>query len=699
MSEEDFSKLTVAELKIRLKEMGLPLTGKKADLINRIEEAQDLENLDEVLLIDDDGDALLIEDVVDDVDEDLSTQDTLFEAEIIDDIDEEYDEIFGDDVFEAEISPQPSRSERASRTMGSTSPWYKDGTNIATILVVLLLAAGGGWWYHSQQEVDYQVAPPRYGDNLQFSVSNGLLLADGDEMVDYLRQSVGESLDQVCGELRIDFTGSGSASITEGTLTDLKDSGDDHLRGAVMMNGPYGRWWNSVESDVQYHLDADLSGYTWSAIDSDSCSQNTDWSRNNNQLDVGVKQWTELTERTLLRTDSNLDLTDSDGQRSALSVTTFGAVSGSDAITDLIDVALMPMHPVNLYDVFQLRELEVGVSDNYDGWDWVVGDTTTIAGQDAIMVYMDHVETRQCLGRATMTLWVIPNQPLPGKQSVDIMLDGQGDGTCSTGMKLAIEYAFPDGTFTSRYTIQQTSFIRGSNLLDWNEAYSSRPMAGQGIPDDDERMSWNAGTHMWDDPDNSSTSSRTYTLEKAVECVVTDFDAFGSANVALSGNGYVFAAQDDRTGMNPVWNLSWISSDDAGWVRVTWPGGENCLNTGDGPLTGDDKPDYGRDRIPETLELSDLESLMTSSALYPNLHSQIMMGGSLRDDAQLGYNLVIPEDNPVTDLLPDDYLNGKVTVHIERTWTSGGEDHVLQAGMDGETGRMAGWYMTSTVAD
>ncbi len=66
MPEEDFSKLTVAELKIRLKEMGLPLTGKKADLIARIEEAQNPAEVDEVLLIDDDGDALLIEDEVDD---------------------------------------------------------------------------------------------------------------------------------------------------------------------------------------------------------------------------------------------------------------------------------------------------------------------------------------------------------------------------------------------------------------------------------------------------------------------------------------------------------------------------------------------------------------------------------------------------------------------------------------------------------
>ena len=38
ISEEDISKLTVAELKILLKEMGLPLTGKKTDLINRIKQ-------------------------------------------------------------------------------------------------------------------------------------------------------------------------------------------------------------------------------------------------------------------------------------------------------------------------------------------------------------------------------------------------------------------------------------------------------------------------------------------------------------------------------------------------------------------------------------------------------------------------------------------------------------------------------------
>ena len=101
-------------------------------------------------------------------------------------------------------------------------------------------------------------------------MTNGLLLADGEEMVGYMRDAAGGGLDQVCGELRIEFDGTGFASITDVALGDLKDPSDTYLEGAVMANGAYGRTWNAVESNLVYDLSADLSGYTWSAIDPDS---------------------------------------------------------------------------------------------------------------------------------------------------------------------------------------------------------------------------------------------------------------------------------------------------------------------------------------------------------------------------------------------------------------------------------------------
>ena len=88
---------------------------------------------------------------------------------------------------------------------------------------------------------------------------------------------------------------------------------------------------------------------------------------------------------------------------------------------------------------------------------------------------------------------------------------------------------------------------------------------------------------------------------------------------------------------------------------------------------------------------------MVSSTFYPGLYPQVTTNGVLRDDVQIGYALVVPEDNAVSEWLDDfDILDGQVTVYLERTWTSGSTDHSLRVGMDGETGRMAGWIHTST---
>jgi len=676
MDGTELSTLTVAELKVLLKEAGLSVSGRKADLITRLESADE----EDVMILDEGDDEPQIEAEV-------------FEP-ILDVEEFEDDEVLEAEIFEAEVI-QAAPIRESDPVKGP--PWWQDGTNIATILVVALLAAAGGWWYLAENAVVYEVAPSRYGDNLQFKVQNGLLLAEGDEMVEYLRDATGGKLDQVCGELRIEFSGDGSASITEGTLSDLKDPGDTHLRGAVMANGKYGQIWNAVESNLRYDLTADMSGFTWSAIDSDNCSPNTDWSRNNNNIDISVTQWTELTESIPLRTDTTIDFRDSDDVHSSAAITLFGSIGdsfgGSSTVTDLINGVLMPLHPVDLYDVFGLTVLEEGLTGTHGKWHWRIGSTGTVAGQDAIQVFMDHAEIRKCLGQASIEMWVIPEQPLPARQSVDIVLDGRGDGTCSSATSLAVDYAFPDGTFTSRYTLEQTAFKRGDDLLDWRGIYATRPM-GSGEPDSNGQVPWNAGTHMWD-----NSTMRAFTLEQAVACVVTDAENFSLATTALNGNGYVFRAQDDRSGNTPVWNLSIISSTDARWVRVAWPGGEGCLNSGDGQIASEDRPEHQRDQIPPTHLLSTIEERMTSASLYPDLHPQVMSGGALRDDAQVGYTLIVPESNALTELISGDLLDGKVTVHIERSWTTGNEDHTLRAAMDGEKGRMGGWIIVTTPSE
>ena len=677
MSEDELSAMTVAELKVRLKELGLSTTGKKSELIARI-----LDSTEDVLILDDDDEDEPIESLQHEEDEVLEAE--VFEAEMLDD----------DEPFEELLETTTSAIKIETLVTAAGPAWYKDGTTIATILVVILLAGVGGWWYLSNEASVFQTAPSRYGDNLRFDVNDGVIQINGDEMVALLRDAVSPSaLDDVCEKLRIEFSGSGSASIRDGTLSDLVDPSDTNLEGAVKALDAFGRTWNAVETSLEYDLAADLSGNTWSAINSESCSS-LEWLNRNNQLNIDVKQWHEITERGLMRSETALNFIDAEGQSYTADATTFDGIIGSDSASDLIEGILMPMHPVNLYDIFGLTVMEEGLTGEHEGWGWEIGSPDTVGGQDAIQIRMHHIKIGDCLGRAEMVIWAIPNQPLPAKQMVDISIDkSQKRSGCSLLESEAIDLTFPEGSFVTQYTLEQTSFKRGDDLLDWQQFYSTRPMSNDGKPQTSSMVSW--VTHM---PDNSTV--RSFTLEKAITCVISDADAFGAAHIALNGDGYVFAAQDDRSGNSPVWNLSWISSVEAGWVRVTWPGGENCLNSGDAPLTGDDKPEHARNQIPQTYTLALLENRMLSSDRYPDLHSQISNNGQLRDDVQIGYALVVTEENAVSDWLDDlGFLpDGQVTTYLERTWIEGDVEHSLRVGMDCESARMGGWVLTSTPA-
>ena len=677
MSEDELSAMTVAELKVRLKELGLSTTGKKSELIARI-----LDSTEDVLILDDDDEDEPIESLQHEEDEVLEAE--VFEAEMLDD----------DEPFEELLETTTSAIKIETLVTAAGPAWYKDGTTIATILVVILLAGVGGWWYLSNEASVFQTAPSRYGDNLRFDVNDGVIQINGDEMVALLRDAVSPSaLDDVCEKLRVEFSGSGSASIRDGTLSDLVDPSDTNLEGAVKALDAFGRTWNAVETSLEYDLAADLSGNTWSAINSESCSS-LEWLNRNNQLNIDVKQWHEITERGLMRSETALNFIDAEGQSYTADATTFDGIIGSDSASDLIEGILMPMHPVNLYDIFGLTVMEEGLTGEHEGWGWEIGSPDTIGGQDAIQIRMHHIKIGDCLGRAEMVIWAIPNQPLPAKQMVDISIDkSQKRSGCSLLESEAIDLTFPEGSFVTQYTLEQTSFKRGDDLLDWQQFYSTRPMSNDGKPQTSSMVSW--VTHM---PDNSTV--RSFTLEKAITCVISDADAFGAAHIALNGDGYVFAAQDDRSGNSPVWNLSWVSSSEAGWVRVTWPGGENCLNSGDAPLTGDDKPEHARNQIPQTYTLALLENRMLSSDRYPDLHSQISNNGQLRDDVQIGYALVVTEENAVSDWLDDlGFLpDGQVTTYLERTWIEGDVEHSLRVGMDCESARMGGWVLTSTPA-
>ena len=87
MDEDELSSMTVVKLKARLKELGLPISGKKAELIARLLASEsEVEFEDEAVLIldDDEDDSTNATEL--DMDEILEAE--VFEAEILDEEDE-----------------------------------------------------------------------------------------------------------------------------------------------------------------------------------------------------------------------------------------------------------------------------------------------------------------------------------------------------------------------------------------------------------------------------------------------------------------------------------------------------------------------------------------------------------------------------------------------------------------------------------
>ena len=68
---------------------------------------------------------------------------------------------------------------------------------------------------------------------------------------------------------------------------------------------------------------------------------------------------------------TSLNFIDAEGQSYTADATTFDGIIGSDSASDLIEGILLPMHPVNLYDIFGLTVMEEGLTGEHEGWGWV----------------------------------------------------------------------------------------------------------------------------------------------------------------------------------------------------------------------------------------------------------------------------------------------------------------------------------------
>jgi len=724
-SLEELASMTVAELKQLCRDAGLKVSGLKQELVDRLRFAEIADDTDALILDDEDDEPIVeeVQEVTADLDAarearitqlrerllsemkqevEAKDEDEVLEAEILeaDILDAEFDdEPFEDDLLDADIveveevyKPEPlSPLDAAAQVTRSTRNVLTRPSTLA-VLVVLSLLAGGGYWYYATNLDPFIADPVTYGDRMDFGINSGSLDIEGEEMVRAFDDATGGALQDVCTEMHVTFTGVGHVAVTRGTTSQLIDGSDTELIGAVQAQDHYGRTFLAVEQELEHDLSATFSGKT---LVLDKCT--TSFERPGYAFDQTTTTWTEITDKALLRSDSEVSL-ERDGAINRNRAVSYGLPT--DSLTEFLPELLLPLKPVDLHSLFGGSLLKTGNTGTNDGWAWTVGDVIQTSGDSGLKVYLKHTDVEQCLGYAQMTLHVVPGSPWPVMQQVDMKIEKprHDSPTCGALTELVLDQAFPDGALKLRYTMTRTTHTDGTGLIDWGAGYGGRPRAGDDVPTPGD--AWGQeGLHMPDDASANQTS-REWLLEGGVQCIITNAGDASEAAAAFSNGGYVWRAHDIRGQGAPQWNISWVDANGAGWVIVERTDTDgSCQMVTKGGYDSGDAPDFKREGIPETLSIGEVEQRLTDVDRYPVLASEILTSGELRDDVSIGYVLQLPPDSG--DLLDfssllDQYREGGVVVNGEREWEADGFSHTLSYAIDAERARMVGWVISSS---
>ena len=685
MKRSDLEKRTVADLKVLLEAMGLPRSGKKSELIDRIIDSlrldsQDIEEEDEVE--EDEGFLILEEEEVESIE-----SPSLVEIEV----EQGTTEVLEATILEAVIvdsTESKPRPEPRGRSNESVSSHDRQKSNraffLGTILLVAALAGGGYWWTWMQDQQAFSVEPARYGDSMEFTMTGGSVQVNGNDMVALLRDNTGSALEKACGDLAITMNGVSSIAYRDAPTSEIGDPTDRDNAGATETRDAYGRIHLAAERSLSYELLADLSGRTWTT-DGSRCSSSLTWEMNANSVDISVTSWEELTEATTIRSEATMDFVTPDGDRSMLQNTAFGG-TGIAAIDEILPLLLQPAVPLDLRSTFGSIVLEEGLTGTTDGWDYTVEPTQRVNGELLVPIKMEQPSIATCLGHAKIDLLVREATPWPVEQKVDILIDKARESSdCSWHESAALDFAVPDGQLVITYTLRESTFTAGERTIVWGDLYNSRPGAGEGIPNT--QIQWDG--HM---PDESTVHS--FTVEEAVECLMNS-SAGNGVRSALNNDGYLYRMHHTNDGAEESWNLSWVDPDsDAGWTLVR-SSGSDCEVLDDGTLAPSDAPEYNLNAIPNTLSIDEMQSRMMDTSDFLGATQVLMDGGTLRSDVELTSRLVVTQDTGLLDFI-DDIDEGEVTFTASRSWTDGASEHSFNLIMDAERGRMVGWLQTTT---
>ena len=109
----------------------------------------------------------------------------------------------------------------------------------------------------------------------------------------------------------------------------------------------YGRQRLTVEQTLTFDLSVDLEG---KLRDEGDCT-GWGWDREDNTLVSNSKSWRDITTRSTVRTDTQVNLIDSDGVTTTARAVVFGA-DELGSVGDLASLLLFPLTPIELHAFF-----------------------------------------------------------------------------------------------------------------------------------------------------------------------------------------------------------------------------------------------------------------------------------------------------------------------------------------------------------
>lgn len=631
------------------------------------------------------------------------------------------EEIMEAEIFEAEIIEEPAilENEEPSLILDEDDPWSLENEEIKTIVdlpsevkedqpsmtivlpsmdifkkywqqisavIVVVLLVGAGVVYFLSADSSFQARPLNYGDSMTFTLSDGEIILDGDDMVALLRDNLPDTaITDACNRLTVGLTGTGSISIVEGDLNEIShpiDRQSSELLGVINAKDAYGRSHLTVQQEIIHDLEVDLEGKTWK--DTNVCG-NLGWSLPGNDLLMTTNLYEELTETSLLRSESIISFTDVDGTTTNANVVTFGA-DGFGNLDDIAPILTFPLAPIELHNFFGDIKLKSGmtsdsISDWNKDWEWEVGSEQNNAEHGLVYpVQISHSEIERCLGRMNIDILVKNGVPWAVEQEVDILINkDQSTSDCSFIESAAFEAALPEGELTVRMKMSMITSESGSKSISWSSTYAGRPGPGEDKLSTNAKKDWS--TAMWDE-----SEIRSFTLEDAISCLRANHSN-RDITVAIDSDGYIWQS---IYSLNEVqeWNLSWVRSDEtSGWAIVSQ---SNNACSFDDEGRDDGEVIWNQDAIPSTHTLKNLEARILDSNRYQDL-SLSLGDNQWSEGSSFGYRLSVSEDSELLSFLPGDLTEGQVTVAGSREWVDSNRKHNINFAMDAQTGRMLAW--------